>query len=173
MPTIAELLGNEIRAEDKGGSSLEPSSRKSLKERKGKKKRREEKKAGNSHPRKWQNKNSKKVRCPHCSRVIEEERLKHHLRQAPCALDAHQVTIPGASRTPRIILYSKRGTRLIAKRRCANCGLDAGIVWRYSRTNRGEVLLCPRCKNKLFNHSHPKVDTWALVVDKPKPKSGG
>ena len=43
-------------------------------------------------------------------------------------------------------------------RHCSECGLSANVLWRYSKSNRGVVYLCRRCKPIVFDRSFGEVD---------------
>ncbi|MBS1787447.1 MAG: hypothetical protein JST85_06995 [Acidobacteria bacterium] len=55
-----------------------------------------------------------------------------------------------------IILESKRGTRIQKNDWCSDCGCLEKVLWHYSKSNRGEVNLCGRCKAKVYSRSFDK-----------------
>ena len=65
----------------------------------------------------------------------------------------------------RIFLRSRRGTRIHSGGTCAQCGIFERPVFRYSESNRGEVLICLRCKPEIFDRSFGQLD----VVDMGRP----
>ena len=59
---------------------------------------------------------------------------------------------------PKLLLESRRGTRVVGWTRCDSCGHRYDVVWRYAKSNRGAVLLCELCKGDAFNRSFGKCD---------------
>lgn len=59
---------------------------------------------------------------------------------------------------PKLILVSRRGTRVEVWMRCDDCGHHFDLVWRYAESNRGTVHLCGLCKAEAFNRSFGKLD---------------
>lgn len=60
-------------------------------------------------------------------------------------------------------LESKRGTRVEGIRKCDECRETDTILWRYSKSNRGEVYICGRCKQRVRDRSFHRVD----IMDTP------
>src|SRR5690606_32201695 len=113
---------------------------------------------------------TRRVSCRECGRRHNRTRLYAHLQR--CTRSNAETQDCSAPKRRRIILYSKRGTRVLARRKCSNCGAIRNLVWRYSKSSRGTVLLCTPCKNRIYDRSHGRTDLWVLVVRKSKPGSG-
>ncbi len=62
----------------------------------------------------------------------------------------------------RIILISKRGTRIVGRYACTNCGKEVDNATRYVKSNRGVVVLCASCKAKIRCNSFPQKKIDAL-----------
>jgi len=67
---------------------------------------------------------------------------------------------------PKLILVSKRGTKVDAWMHCDDCGYRYDLLWSYAKSNRGPVLLCGVCKGLAFNRSFrgKKVDAMYRAV---------
>ena len=123
--------------------------------------------------RKWKSQaHQPRVRCPHCGRDLPKSRLKGHLRKLPCSLAAEaargKVDRDDEEPRPTLYLISKRGTRVFEGGTCDECRDEAKRLWRYSKSNVGVVHICARCKPRVFDRSHGRVDAWSTVVDKKK-----
>jgi len=69
----------------------------------------------------------------------------------------------GANRIP-LILEVRRGTRVSERCKCSECRSWTSVLWRYSKSNRGEVLLCEKCKARAFDRSFGHVDASKLAL---------
>ena len=57
----------------------------------------------------------------------------------------------------KLRLESRRGSK-VGPGRCAECNRPDLELWRYSRSNRGEVHLCRPCKDVVFDRSFGRLD---------------
>jgi hypothetical protein len=64
----------------------------------------------------------------------------------------------------RVYLESRRGTRVEGPRACTECKQSRAVVWRYARSNLGEVHLCAVCKVRAFERSFGKIDALDMSV---------
>ena len=95
--------------------------------------------------------------CPVCGALIKSGRVTRHMYKV------HPVDEwPPPKAT--IILSSKSGTKLQVAGVCARCGKDNMIVWSFSRSNVGPVLLCEDCKQKAFDASFGKIDAFTNAM---------
>jgi hypothetical protein len=54
-------------------------------------------------------------------------------------------------------LQSRRG-QLVDEGQCSHCGREALELWRYAKSNQGEVTLCLSCKNVALDRSFGRLD---------------
>jgi endogenous inhibitor of DNA gyrase (YacG/DUF329 family) len=109
------------------------------------------------------------VECPDCGMVVAKDRLAAHRRLHRKPVKA-QEAVKGSKKQPigEVKFPSQtRGTRVTTPHLCNECGKVVAPVWRYPRSNRGEVHLCSPCKHKVFRRSFDDVDLMntRLVVE--------
>lgn len=75
-------------------------------------------------------------------------------------------TLPKRALKPeKLVIYSRRGTRVNSKKLCNECLTIHTTLWHYSRTSKGDIYLCTRCKNIALSRSRPKsVDALDLAT---------
>jgi len=59
----------------------------------------------------------------------------------------------------RIILQSHKGVRIEEPKKCAGCETVCRLVYRYSKSNLGQVYLCIPCKEKALENSFDSLRT--------------
>ena len=91
---------------------------------------------------------------------VDIGRKRKHSRQGKPVQSSHWVGGSTKGRTPRILLESKRGTRIDELRKCGECGLPRHPVFRYAKSNVGPVFLCLQCKGEVMEHSLKHVTAW-------------
>jgi DNA-directed RNA polymerase subunit RPC12/RpoP len=57
----------------------------------------------------------------------------------------------------KIILQSKRGTR-VSGGQCDECNVKEKVLWKFSKSTRGTVYICSRCKPKVLDRSFGTTD---------------
>ncbi len=67
---------------------------------------------------------------------------------------------PTNPKPSKIILYSRRGTKMRGMVPCDQCGILGSSYWHYGRSNRGPIVLCESCKRIAFNRSFGKIDAF-------------
>jgi transcription elongation factor Elf1 len=70
------------------------------------------------------------------------------------------------SKADKIILISKRGTRIVQMMNCNSCGSLERVLWHYAKSNKGAVTLCGRCKIGAFERSFEKVDAMKMTYQR-------
>lgn len=69
----------------------------------------------------------------------------------------------------KLFFYSKKGSRVHRRSLCYNCNVPVSEPWFYKYTNKGEVDLCVRCKQEIYERSFSAVD----ALNKALPGSFG
>jgi hypothetical protein len=59
----------------------------------------------------------------------------------------------GGMKRAGIVLYQKRGAIIRARGICSECRVSAPILWKYSKSNRGEVQICGTCRDRILPES--------------------
>ncbi|MEW6194843.1 MAG: hypothetical protein AB1521_06795 [Bacteroidota bacterium] len=57
----------------------------------------------------------------------------------------------------RVILESRKGKRIIERKKCSRCEVYTSPVYRYAQSNLGVVHLCLPCKTKVFEASFGSI----------------
>ncbi|MBX2997860.1 MAG: hypothetical protein KF893_05070 [Caldilineaceae bacterium] len=109
-----------------------------------------------------------RVKCEVCGNFVNQPNLDRHLKKKHNQKPEPQKTAssyisPKPQHIPKanpnqIILISKRGSRADTAEFCDECFTQIKPFWRYSKSNRGPVHLCSRCKPIVFDRSFPKID---------------
>ena len=114
------------------------------------------------------------VKCEKCKSLVRIDRLDNHIQKAHPqkrtqqqgkkvkVKSVPQINIyprpPLKQAKPRIVLISKRGTKVYSDQLCNGCGMISRITWRYAESNQGTVHICGRCKPLILDRSHGSVD---------------
>ncbi|HDY85176.1 MAG TPA: hypothetical protein ENH74_05775 [Methylophaga sp.] len=64
----------------------------------------------------------------------------------------------GRKKKNKLMLISKRGTRIERKTECNLCHKEKSPVWHYTESSHGVVNICADCKPMLFDRSFGKKD---------------
>lgn len=65
-----------------------------------------------------------------------------------------------------VLVDSKRGARAEGgDMLCAECNTNYRSLWLYTKSNRGKVYICSRCKPKVLDRSHGHVDASRVFVE--------
>jgi hypothetical protein len=95
-------------------------------------------------------------------------KTRSRMRQLRAEAKARQTArgTPPTKHVPKIILTVRRGSRREFSDfvRCAGCGGEFHVLWHYSSSNRGPVLLCSLCKVYALEDSFPRVDAASTAV---------
>lgn len=69
------------------------------------------------------------------------------------------------SQLGQLLLLSRRGTRVLGERECAEC-YSHKAAWKYAKSTKGTVFLCNSCKGRVFEKSfHSKgIDVLDLAL---------
>jgi hypothetical protein len=114
------------------------------------------------------------IECPTCFVKLREKNLSKHLLKN----HAYRTNLKGKTnnhsensnehanghyKDGRIILFSRRGTRINQSYACDSCMSVEKITWRYAESSKGSVRICGRCKSTLFNRSFGSKDAMNLA----------
>jgi len=78
---------------------------------------------------------------------------------APITQGQSQDSTSSASRQAKeIILESKKAKWIGEKGKCSKCLVTTRPLWKYSKSNWGEIYLCSRCKPIVYARSFEKLD---------------
>lgn len=66
----------------------------------------------------------------------------------------------------RLVIRSKRGTRLDGLHVCARCSIETRASWVYGDTTWGRVVLCSECKNLVHRVTDGSADAWSATVQR-------
>jgi DNA-directed RNA polymerase subunit M/transcription elongation factor TFIIS len=90
------------------------------------------------------------------------------LKRTPAQKTAPQKKIQKRTPSPhskpiKIILISRRGTRIDTLTECDECGRLKQPVWRYADSNKGTVYICAACKPEVFTRSYGSIDIMSIA----------
>jgi hypothetical protein len=94
------------------------------------------------------------INCPVCGRRILSSRSSTHF------LRVHDES--------HIILRERKGERVEERLDCNGCGKPFNVLWKFTKTNRGVVYLCPTCigiARKRSFYSKDLLDSEKVVVN--------
>ncbi len=105
--------------------------------------------------------------CPFCCRALSgAEQLKEHLKSTHWPEERDDVIAvrlryinqlldktvrksPQKSYPPKNFkIISARGQKVYGEHTCDLCGASTNINWHYTLTSKGEVTICPSCKDR-------------------------
>lgn len=99
-------------------------------------------------------------------RKIYEDEIKHRkeivLQQETATKNKSKRRTAGIFPQP-LYLDSKRGMRIDQKTPCSVCGVSTSPVWRYTKSNKGVVFLCSRCKPVTKERTADRIDALDLA----------
>jgi hypothetical protein len=112
------------------------------------------------------------VKCSECKTQVRQDRLASHIskthKRKISKNDVNLIIRPKAiienNSDLRIILNSKRGTRIQQKAICDSCHVNSSVIWHYADSNQGAVNICGRCKSTVFNRSFGKIDAMTNAL---------
>lgn len=64
----------------------------------------------------------------------------------------------------KLVLFSKGGRRVFDRSTCAECGVIVTNSWFYKNSSKGQVYICLRCKDTVFERSFERVDLLDLTL---------
>ena len=102
------------------------------------------------------NKEDKYTECSICAVVLKSKNLDKHMKKK------HNSKNRTVKKTNRIELISKRGTVIKGNHSCSSCYSVVFNPTRYAKSNKGIVILCASCKNKIRSYCFPPEKTDAL-----------
>ncbi len=65
---------------------------------------------------------------------------------------------------PKLRLHSRRGRRLPEQNECNNCGETSSGVFEYSKSTRGVVRICSKCKPEMLTKSFGHADAQDIAI---------
>jgi hypothetical protein len=99
-----------------------------------------------------------------------EEQIPPGLKEKPKKKEEEK---PTKVEGPRIVLNSKRGTKINDYHSCSQCHLHKRPIYKYSKSNIGIVYLCNECKVEVFNRSFGSAGPQGENLIGKSVKSGG
>ena len=93
------------------------------------------------------------IQCPVCSISLQAKRLTKHYQESHDLGPIDKVTTVvvikrKTPKTPKLVIYSKRGTTLHGHHECRRCHKTVYRRMRYAESSWGPVVLCAKCKNR-------------------------